>query len=118
MAHKKSSTLSRRKAQKRPRKRYQHLRGQKLNHNEKLHSSIIAGNGAEIKEGPMEIAKYPIHQRHLTTAIESLRELALRLELEASAFAQLPYRDAGALARDRLELAKAVRDAYNYFLSL
>lgn len=82
-------------AQKRPRKRYQHLRGQKLNHNEKLHSSIIAGNGAEIKEEPMEIAKYPIPQRHLTTAIESLRELALRLEL-----------------------AKSVRDAYNYFLSL
>lgn len=44
----------------------------------------------------MEIAKYPIPQHHLTTAIESLRELALRLELEASAFAQLPYRDAGA----------------------
>ena len=105
-------------AQKRPRKRYQHLRGQKLNHNEKLLSSIITGNGAEIKEEPMEIAKYPIPQRHLTTAIESLRELALRLELEASAFSQLPYRDAGALARDRLELAKAVRDAYNYFLSL
>ncbi|MCI8420414.1 MAG: hypothetical protein HFF79_07930, partial [Oscillospiraceae bacterium] len=50
----------------------------------------------------MEIAKYPIPQRHLTIAIESLRELALRLELEASAFSQLPYRDAGALARDRL----------------
>ena len=80
---------------KRPRKRYQHLRGQKLNHNEKLHSSIIAGNGAEIKEEPMEIAKYPIPQRHLTTAIESLRELALRLEL-----------------------AKSVREACDYFLSL
>lgn len=66
----------------------------------------------------MEIAKYPIPQRHLTTAIESLRELALRLELEASAFSQLPYGIAGALARDRLELAKTVRDAYNYFLSL
>ena len=66
----------------------------------------------------MEIAKYPIPQRHLTTAIESLRELALRLELEASAFAQLPYRDAGDLARDRLELAKTVRDACDYFLSL
>jgi hypothetical protein len=84
----------------------------------KLLSSIIAGNGAKIKEEPMAIVKYPIPQRHLTTAIESLRELALRLELEASAFAQLPYRDAGALARDRLELAKAVQDAYNYFLSL
>ena len=66
----------------------------------------------------MAIVKYPIPQRHLTIPIESLRELALRLELEASAFSQLPYRDAGALARDRLELAKAVRDAYNYFLSL
>lgn len=66
----------------------------------------------------MEIAKHPIPQRHLTTAIESLRELALRLELKASAFAQLPYRDAGALARDRLELAKAVREACDYFLSL
>ena len=82
-------------AQKRPRKRYQHLRGQKLNHNEKLHSSIIAGNGAEIKEEPMAIVKYPIPQRHLTTAIESLRELALRLEL-----------------------AKSVREACDYFLSL
>ena len=55
----------------------------------------------------MATVKYPIPQRHLTTAIESLRELALRLELEASAFAQLPYRDAGALARDRLELVGA-----------
>lgn len=37
-------------AQKRPRKCDQHLRGQKLSHNEKLLFSIIAGNGAEIKE--------------------------------------------------------------------
>jgi len=37
----------------------------------------------------MEIAKYPIPQRHLTIAIESLRELA-----------------------------KAVREACDYFLSL
>lgn len=43
----------------------------------------------------MESVKYPIPQRHLTTAIESLRELALRLEL-----------------------AKSVREACDYFLSL
>ena len=54
-------------------------------------------------------------QRHLDTACDGLLELAQRLELEAVAFAGVNLQEAAA---DRLERAKAVQEAANFFLHL
>ena len=62
--------------------------------------------------------RYPIPQHHLTTAIESLHELALRLEVEAAAYAQMNTHDSVLLADDRLEQAGSMRKAAEYFTSL
>lgn len=62
--------------------------------------------------------EYRIPQHHLTTAIESMRELALRLEIEASVYQQMNTHEGRLLADDRLTQAAEVKEAYEHFLNL
>lgn len=61
---------------------------------------------------------YRIPQRHLTAAIEGLRELATRLELEAAAFAMVHTREGTLRAAELLEQVEAVRESGDFFLNL
>lgn len=66
----------------------------------------------------MEPVKYPIPQQYLTTAVEGLRELALRLEGEADYFARRRTQRSLTQAEALLEQARQIREAYEYFLHL
>lgn len=61
---------------------------------------------------------YQIPQHHLTTAIEGLQELALRLELEAAALARVNTREGTLRAAELLKRAEAVRESADFFLHL
>lgn len=66
----------------------------------------------------MKTPTYQIPQRHLTAAIEGLQELALRLEIEAAAVAQVHTREGTLRAAELLERAEAVRESADFFLQL
>ena len=66
----------------------------------------------------MEDPKFAIPQWALDIAIEGLRELALRQEIEAAALAQVNTREAALLADERLEQAAATRKGFEFFLNL
>lgn len=62
----------------------------------------------------MQDPTYRISQRHLDAAIEGLQELALRLEIEAAALAQVNTQKAAEL----LKRAGAVRESADFYLHL
>ena len=66
----------------------------------------------------LEDLKFTIPQETLTQTIESLRELALRLEIDASAFALIHSRESALLAEERLEQAETVRQLFEFYLHL
>jgi len=66
----------------------------------------------------MRHPSYRIPQIFLTLAIEGLQELALRLEIEASALAMVNSREGTLRASELLEQAEAVRQAANFYLNL
>lgn len=66
----------------------------------------------------LEDLKFAIPQETLTQTIESLRELALRLEIDASAFALIQSRESALLAEERLEQAETVRQLFEFYLHL
>lgn len=59
-----------------------------------------------------------IPQHHLTAACEGLQELALRLEIEAAALAQVNTGEGTLRASELLEQAEAVRASADFFLNL
>ena len=66
----------------------------------------------------MENPQYRIPQWALDAAIEGLQELALRLEIEAAALAQLNTRVSAMLADERLEQAATAEKGYEFFSHL
>ena len=70
------------------------------------------------KKKPLEDPQYRIPQWALDAAIEGLDELALRLEVEAAAFAQHNVHDSVLLADDRLQAAELYRAAAMFFATL
>lgn len=66
----------------------------------------------------MKHPSYEIPQHHLTTAGEGLAELALRLEIEAAAFATVNTREGSLRASELLEQAETVRESADFFLHL
>lgn len=66
----------------------------------------------------MEDLKFAIPQETLTQTIESLRELALRLEIDASAFALIHSHESDILAEERLEQAETVHQLFEFYLHL
>ena len=66
----------------------------------------------------MKNSKFEIPQAILTTTIESMKELALRLEIEASVYQQMNTNDGRMMADDRLTQAAEVKEAYEYLLGL
>lgn len=66
----------------------------------------------------METRTYPITDDALALTVQSLDELALRLETEASAFARLQTQEGTRLAEARLEQAHTVRQLSGFYLHL
>ena len=66
----------------------------------------------------MSNVKFAIPQWALDTAIEGLRELALRLEIEAASLSQVNSRDAILMADERLEQAVEVYRASELLANL
>jgi len=66
----------------------------------------------------MEDIKFAIPQETLTQTIEAIRELTLRLEIDASALALLQSRESAILAEERLEQAETVRQLFEFYLNL
>lgn len=66
----------------------------------------------------METRTYPITDDALALTVQSLDELALRLETEASAFALLQTQEGTRRAEARLEQAHAVRQLSGFYLHL
>ncbi len=62
--------------------------------------------------------QYPIPEEILTSTIEALRELALRLEIEASVYQQMNTPEGRLLADDRLTRAAEVKEAFEHFIHL
>lgn len=62
--------------------------------------------------------QYPTPEEILTTTIEALRELALRLEIEASVYQQMNTNEGRLLADDRLTRAAEVKEAFGHFIHL
>lgn len=66
----------------------------------------------------METRKYPLTDELKELTADSLDELALRLEIEVSAFQQMNTHEGQLLANDRMERAIALREAADYYLHL
>jgi len=64
----------------------------------------------------MENRKYSLSDDTIMHTVESLRDYQLRLETEAAAL--FPFPDARALAEDRLEKAKIVKNLFEFYLQL
>lgn len=66
----------------------------------------------------MEHHKYPIPTEILAAAIDAMRALNMRLEVEAAALARLKSAEAEQLARVRLEDAEAAGKLFEFYLNL
>lgn len=62
--------------------------------------------------------QYAIPQHYLTIAIESLKELSLRLEIEAANLSKIDTPEARMAARACMERAWDARKAHEFFLKL
>lgn len=62
--------------------------------------------------------KFAIPPETLTQTIEALRELQLRLEIDASALALIQSRESSLLAEERLEQAETVRQLFEFYVHL
>ena len=66
----------------------------------------------------MQNPKFEIPQNNLTLTIESLKELARRLEADAVALATVHTRETVLRSAELMEQAEAVRELYDFYLHL